>query len=70
MTILQSNADALLVAIPMVGILFACHFRVDELFGKSRKRGKQRRPMAGSDLQGRPICADPDGSVPTRVRKR
>ncbi len=63
MSILQSNRDALLVAIPMISILFAGFFRLDELFGKSRKLVKRRRSMAGSDEKGRPICVDPDGRV-------
>lgn len=63
MTMILSNTDALLVAVPMVGILFAGYFRLDELVGKSKKPAKMRRPMVGSDLDGRPICADPDGSV-------
>jgi hypothetical protein len=66
-----SNADSLLVAIPMVGILFVGFFRLDELFGKSKKQVKTRRPVVGSDKDGRPICADPDGQVVgPRSRKR
>jgi hypothetical protein len=71
MTTILSNTDSLLVAIPMVGILFAGFFRLDELFGKSKKPVKMRRPMVGSDENGRPICADPDGHIPdTRTKKR
>jgi len=60
-----SNTDSLLVAIPMVGLLFAGFFRLDELFGKSKKKKsvKARRPMVGLDENGRPICLDPDGNV-------
>jgi hypothetical protein len=71
MIVILSNTDSLLVAIPMVGILFAGFFRLDELFGKSKKPVKTRRPMVGCDENGRPICADPDGYVPsTRTKKR
>jgi len=61
MTVLPSNMDAILVAIPMVGLLFAGVFRLDELIGKPQKRSPRRRPIAGSDKDGAPICIDPDG---------
>ena len=63
MTILESNTDALLVAIPMVGLLFAGFFRLDELFGKSKKTSAPRRQVAGLDANGQPACIDPDGQV-------
>jgi hypothetical protein len=61
MSAVQSNTDALLVAIPMVALLFAGFFRLDELVGKSKKTTTHRRPVAGVDSKGRPICLDPDG---------
>jgi hypothetical protein len=62
MTTLLSNRDALLVAVPMVGILFAGFFRLDEVFGKPKKKQVKRRiQVAGVDPEGRPICIDPDG---------
>jgi hypothetical protein len=61
MTILESNADALLVALPMVGILFAGFFRLDELFGKPKKSQPPRRQSTGLDKSGHQICLDPDG---------
>ena len=70
MMVQLSNTDSLLVAIPMVGLLFAGFFRLDELFGKSRKKPvKTRRPMVGLDENGRPICLDPDGQVTPRKSK-
>jgi hypothetical protein len=66
MTVLPSNMDAVLVAIPMVGMLFAGVFRLDELFGKPQKRAPRRRAIAGSDEDGAPICIDPDGKVVKR----
>lgn len=61
MTMLLTNRDALLVAVPMVGILFVGFFRLDEVFGKPKKRAKRRSQVAGVDPAGRPICIDPDG---------
>ena len=65
-----STTDSLLVAIPMVGLLFAGFFRLDELFGKSKKPAKTRRPMVGLDENGRPMCVDPDGQVAERKPKK
>jgi hypothetical protein len=69
MTILESNTDALLVAIPMVGLLFAGFFRLDELFGKPKKQAEPRRQIAGLDAKGRPVCIDPDGR-PVQARRK
>jgi hypothetical protein len=61
---LQSNADALLVAVPMIGILVVSFFRLDELVGKSNKKQVvHRRKIAGLDDNGRQVCLDPDGTV-------
>lgn len=80
MTVL-SNSDAILVAVPMIGILIACFFRLDEMFGKPKKKVivEHRRPMSGWDKNGKPICGDPDGgngkqviprTVPMKARVR
>jgi hypothetical protein len=63
MSAFHSNTDALLVAIPMIGMLFAGFFRLDELLGKPKKMKsvEHRRQMSGWDERGRPLCADPDG---------
>jgi hypothetical protein len=71
MTVLLSNHDALLVAVPMIGILFAGFFRLDEVFGKPKKKqAKRRSQVAGVDPEGRPICIDPDGKRVERSSKR
>lgn len=64
-----SNTDAILIAVPMIGMLFAGFFRLDELLGKPRKAVEHRRQMSGWDEQGRPVCTDPDGTSPKRTRK-
>jgi hypothetical protein len=69
MPMLQSNTDALLVGIPMVGLLFAGFFRLDEVFGKPKKPATNRRQMSGWDKNGRPVCADPDGRMPDPERR-
>lgn len=63
MTALPSNMDAILVAIPMVGLLFVGMFRLDEIIAKPQKRPERRRAMAGSDKNGSPLCIDPDGTM-------
>ncbi len=70
MSVLQSNTDALLVAIPMVGILIAGVFRLDEFFGKPKRPAVRRRAVAGSDQNGAPICIDPDGRHYGRSTRR
>jgi hypothetical protein len=74
MSILRSNLDALLVAVPMIGILVVSFFRLDELVGKNKKKPvQQRRKIAGLDGAGRQICLDPDGTeqpVARIVRKK
>jgi len=69
MTALPSNMDAILVAIPMVGVLFVGMFRLDELIGKPKKRPERRRSIAGSEKDGSPICIDPDGTVIRKLSK-
>lgn len=52
MTVL-SNSDALLVAVPMIGLLVACHFRLDELVGKPRNPRKSLgRKLVGMQAGG------------------
>jgi hypothetical protein len=73
MTVFQSNTDALLVAVPMVGILFLGHFRLDELFGKPKKKAQVKespRQLTDWDENGQPICADPGGKSSRPVRRQ
>lgn len=70
MAILQSTADSLLVAIPMVVLLFIGFFRLDELFGKSKKSVRTRSKMSGWDKDGRPVCADPDEQLRDKMNRR
>jgi hypothetical protein len=71
MAILQSNADALLVAIPMVVLLFIGFFRLDELVGKKPKKSvRARSKMSGWDKDGRAVCADPDEQLKDKIHRR
>jgi hypothetical protein len=63
MRALQSNTDAFLVAIPMVVLLFAAFFRLDELISSPRKQREARRGLCDWDENGIPICTDPDRIV-------
>jgi hypothetical protein len=67
---IDSTADALLVGIPMVFILLLVYFRLDEAF-TTHPTMLRRRPLAGGvDVNGMPICVDPDGKPIGRLRFR
>ena len=59
--ILKSGRDSLLVAIPMVALLFVVFFRLDEWLFRSKRSSARRPPPRGVDSEGRPIFSDPDG---------
>ena len=69
MTTMLSNADSVLLAVPMVGLLFVGYFRLDELFGKSQKKVEPRKKKAGIDKRGNLVYTDPDGQVHRPKRK-
>jgi hypothetical protein len=58
---IQSNADALVVAIPMIVILFLGFFRLDELVAQPPRKSEPVCKLSGWDESGRPVCTDPDG---------
>ena len=61
-TILQSNLDSLLVAIPFIFILLVVYFRLDEVYASSKKQKTvKHRPPCGVDEDGETILTDPDG---------
>jgi hypothetical protein len=70
MTAVLSNTDAVLLAVPMVGLLFVGYFRLDEFFGKSRTKVEPRKKKLGVDKRGRQIYTDPDGQIFKPRRKR
>ena len=70
MIVSESTTNALWVAIPMIAVLFAGFFRLDELLVKPKKRRITRRNVGGSDRSGRQVCIDPDGSTPRKAGRR
>jgi len=60
MAALQSDRDAILVAIPMVILLFAAFFRLDELVCRTDKRPGRGRKLTNWDKNGQPLCSDPE----------
>jgi hypothetical protein len=61
MSALQSNTDAILVAIPMVSVTFAAFFRLDEILSRHSKPTEMGHPLSHWDRDGQPICIEPDG---------
>ena len=63
MTVL-SNSDALLLAVPMIGLLIVGYFRLDELLGKPRKAAPPRgRGLGAMRGDGAMTYLDPDGTA-------
>jgi hypothetical protein len=60
-TVLPSNLDSFLVAIPFLIILLIGYFRLDEVFAAPKHRVRARRAPCGIDEDGQPILCDPDG---------
>ena len=60
MTPLQSNADAILLAVPMVILLFVALFRLDELVGRAPRQPYRGRRLTARDEKGNPVCTDPE----------
>jgi hypothetical protein len=68
MSFVVSNLDSVVFAVPMLGLLLSAFFRVDELAAKPAKPVIHRRLASGLDRNGIPICLDPDGTRPSKVR--
>lgn len=70
MSTVQSDADAFLVAIPMLVFLLAAFFRLDELVSRPKKQPRHGRRLCNWDKDGVPICTDPVWTVYTVVRRK
>jgi hypothetical protein len=66
---LLSSRDTLLIAIPLVLMVFLSAFRLDHLFAAPKASPDRRRPFSGVDKLGEPILCDPDGR-PSGTRRR
>lgn len=66
---LLSSRDTLLIAIPLVLMLFFSAFRLDDVIAAPKASLKRRRPASGLDKYGEPILYDPDGR-PSGTRRR
>ena len=66
---ISSGLTAILVAVPLLVIMAAGFFRIDELVVKPKKTYR-RIPLAGGiDEHGIPIGLDPDGRPLRRARQ-
>jgi hypothetical protein len=60
-TLLHSDFDSLILAIPFVATVLASYFRLDEVIATPKER-KHRKSLAfGLDKDGRLCMTDPDG---------
>jgi hypothetical protein len=57
-------------AIPMVLMLFAAFFRLDEWLSRPKRREVRGRPLCGWDEHGVPVCSDPEQIDLTIHRKK
>lgn len=61
MAVMQSNTEAVLVAIPMVAFLIAGFFRLDEIFSRAPKPAERGHQLSNWDEHGHAECVEPDG---------
>ncbi len=58
-----SNADTILIAVPMIGMMFAGLFRLDEWFSRPGTPHEKGHQLSSWDADGAPICVEPDGNL-------
>jgi hypothetical protein len=58
---LTSSRDILLYGLPLVVMLVASMFKVDELFGAPKNKAPRPRPAQGYNSVHSPMMSDPDG---------
>jgi len=56
-------------ACPMLGLLIATYFKLDELAARPKLAVIPRRVMPCVDRNGFPLCVDPDGRVYVSARR-
>ena len=60
------NLESLLLTIPLIGMLFARFFHLDEEMGKRKRQMQGGRNLTDWDQDGRPICTDPGSGAGKR----
>jgi hypothetical protein len=60
-SILISSKDTLLLAIPLVLMVFLSAFRLDQIIARPKRSLDRRRASCGVDEFGESILCDPDG---------
>jgi len=66
---IESNLEAILVAIPMLLVLFVSFFKLDECISSPAKPTPQRKGFTHLNQTGEMVFVEPDGHV-HRERKR
>ena len=66
----HSSAETLLVAVPMVLLLFAAYFRLDTLWSGPKKPAPPGRRLTEWDEHGVPQCEDPSPTDYSVGRRR
>ena len=70
-TVIASQWDTLLFAVPFLSLLVFGFFRLDEVFvALKRPQGFARRAPSGVDEDGVQILSDPDGRLWAKPRLR
>ncbi len=57
------QADSILLAAPMMVLLFARLFWIDDLLSRPNKPIERGHALSGWDKEGHPICVEPDGAL-------
>jgi len=58
---LQSNRDAILLAIPMLALVFVARFRMEPMLMRSGGSLSLGHPLSHVDSQGQFVCVEPNG---------
>ena len=69
-SILMSGRDTLLVATPLLLMIFFSVFRLDQILARPKVSSIRRRPACGVDEFGEPILCDPDGRLSGTPRRK
>jgi hypothetical protein len=70
---LISGRDTILIAIPLLLMIFFSLFRLDQIIARPKRPQSRQRPACGIDESGELIVCDPDGRIagtPRRKRAR